>query len=86
MKTNHRNTAVLTPTEFVTKAKKLLGDQNKVWRKRFCNLTGYSPSTVTRMISGDIPVTMIVDSFFFALELMAFDDKIDYIKEFGLDD
>ncbi|MCK4705112.1 MAG: hypothetical protein KAT90_06505 [Gammaproteobacteria bacterium] len=48
------------------------------------NLTGFNASTVTRLVSGAIPVTELVASLLFSLELMKF-NKIDYIEEFGLD-
>ena len=80
----HRNKSAMTPESFVTTCEELLGPDTPVWRKRFCNLTGYSQSTVTRMIAGTIPVTELVASLLFALEIMAFNDRVDYMDEFGL--
>ena len=86
MTKKHRNKAALTNLEFVAQAEKYLSTETKVWRKMFGDITGYSPSTVTRMISGDIPVTEIVASLFFAFEIMKHEDRIDYLTEFGLVD
>lgn len=75
----------MKPAQFVKAAKTLLGEDDAVWRKRFCDITGYNPSTVTRMVSGEIPVTEVVASLFYCFELMAHKDTIDYLKEFELD-
>jgi len=86
-KTKHRNKAAMTPKQFVARAYKLLGkgEPDSVWRKRFCNITGYTQATVTRMIQGKIPVTEVIDSIFFMLELLDF-ANVDYLDEFGLRD
>lgn len=80
----HRNKASITPQDFLASVRNLLGEDSKVWRKRFMNLTGFNASTVTRLVSGAIPVTELVASLLFSLELMKF-NKIDYVEEFGLD-
>ena len=80
----HRNTASLTPEDFLASARNLLGEDSKVWRKRFMNLTGFNASTVTRLVSGAIPVTELVASLLFSLEMLKY-HKVDYIEEFGLD-
>lgn len=74
----------MKPKDFEDSCKELLGAPSKVWRKKFQKLTGKNASTITRYLSGDIPIPTEVQTLLFSLKtLVWYGDDINETFELG---